>query len=107
MAKAARLPKLRWRKAAGRGWKAGGYTIHYSGVGNHDGYDLWVVFGVVGRCERHIDTFGVLASAAAELKCAADVIYATHSIPEAMLDATLARLAEAMATVRAIKEGTT
>lgn len=55
----------------------------------------------------HIDTFGILASAAAELKCAADVIYATHSIPEAMLDATLARLAEAMATVRAIKEGTT
>lgn len=55
----------------------------------------------------HIDTFGILASAAAELKCAADVIYATHSIPEAMLDATLARLAEAMATVRAIKERTT
>lgn len=70
-------------------------------------------FGVREECQRaveehrYIDTFGILASAAAELKCAADVIYATHSIPEAMLDATLARLAEAMATVRAIKEGTT
>lgn len=55
----------------------------------------------------YLDTYEVLALAAAELKCAADVIYATHSIPEAMLDATIARLAEAMATVRAIKEGTT
>ncbi len=54
----------------------------------------------------YLDTYEVLALAAAELKCAADVIYATHSIPEAMLDATLARLAEAMATVRAIKEAT-
>lgn len=55
----------------------------------------------------HIDTFGILASAAAELKCAADVIYATRTIPEAMLDTALARLDAASAAVRAIKERTT
>ena len=70
-------------------------------------------FSVREECQRaveehrYIDTFGILASAAAELKCAADVIYATRTIPEAMLDTALARLDAAAAAVRAIKERTT
>ena len=63
------------------------------------------------RAERrqpdYLDTYAVLAEAAAELKCAADTIYATRCIPEAMLDTTLARLAEAEKALRAIKERTT
>lgn len=55
----------------------------------------------------YLDTYEVLALAAAELKCAADVIYATRTIPEAMLDTALARLDAASAAVRAIKERTT
>ncbi len=62
---------------------------------------------VVWREGDYLDTYEVLALAAAELKCAADVIYATRTIPEAMLDTALARLDAASAAVRAIKERTT
>lgn len=55
----------------------------------------------------YLDTYEVLALAAAELKCAADTILATRCIPEALLGTTLARLDAAAAVVRAMKERTT
>lgn len=57
--------------------------------------------------QDYLDTYAVLAEAAAELKCAATTLIATRSIPEAMLDTALARLDAASAAVRAIKERTT
>lgn len=56
--------------------------------------------------QDYLDAYEVLALTATALKCAADTIYDTRSIPDAMLDTTLARLAEAEKAVRAMKERT-